>query len=91
MAGQKAVENVIDEEPMLESEVIVPLIANELANDGYILVPEMVDGMKLWDAEVSCNGGYHWYCGDINWNIFPEPESHPHLYQRAPRVPTLRT
>ena len=31
LAGQKAVENVIDEEPMLESEVIVPLIANKLA------------------------------------------------------------
>ena len=32
---------------MLESEIIVPLIENELADDGHVLVPEMVDGMKF--------------------------------------------
>ena len=52
LAGQKGVENVIDEDPMLEAEIIVPLTENELADNGHVLVPEILDGMKLWDAEV---------------------------------------
>ena len=84
LAGQKGVEKVIDEDEMLESEIIVPLIENELADHGHVFVPEMVDGMKIWDAEVSCNGGYHWYCGDINWHTFPDPPVTPTFVPKGP-------
>ena len=77
LQGQKAVEDCIEEDPMLESEIIRPLIVNEMADNGRVIVNEMVDGMKVWDAEVSCNGGYHWYCGDINWHTFPDPPVTP--------------
>ena len=62
MAGQKAVENVIDEDPILEAEIIVPLNVNQLPDDGHVLIPEMVHGMKLWDTQESCNGGM---CMDV--------------------------
>ena len=75
--ARRAVENVIEEDPMLPEEIIRPLIVNELAADGNVLVPEMVEGMKIWDAEVSCKGGYHWYCGDVNWHTFPDPPASP--------------
>ena len=43
------------EDPMLESEIIRTLIVNEMADNGRVIVNAMVDGMKVWDAEVSCN------------------------------------
>ena len=45
--GKKAVEDVIDEDPMLQEETIVTLIVNELADAGHIIVPEMVDEIKI--------------------------------------------
>ena len=47
----------ITEDPVLPDEVLVPLVANELA-DACIISANVLDkGMKLWDAEVSCNRG----------------------------------
>jgi len=45
---------------MLPEEVLVPLIQNELADDGIINVDQVPNEPKIWDAEVSCRGGYHW-------------------------------
>ena len=93
LGGQMAVENVVEEDPMLEEEILRPLIINELADDGHVFVPEMVDGMKIWDVEVHCNGGYHWYCGDINWHTFPDPPA-VHTFVPAgppgPNIPNLQ-
>ena len=61
LGGKVAVENVLEEDPMLPEEVIVPLIVNELADDGLVFVPEMVNGMQIWDVEVQCKDGYHWF------------------------------
>ena len=45
---------------MLPEEQLVPLIVNELAEGGTVVVNEMQQEMKLRDLEVSCKGGYHW-------------------------------
>ena len=74
---------------MLETEIIVPLIVNELAAEGTIIANEMVEGMKLWDAEIHCNGGYHWYCGDINWHTFPDQPVTPTFVPNGPPGPNI--
>ena len=89
LSGQKANEKVIEDDPMLETEIIVPLIVNQLAEDGTIIVNEMVEGMKLWDAEIHCNGGYHWYCGDINWHTFPDKPVTPTFVPKGPPGPNI--
>ena len=67
----------IQEDPMLPEEVLVPLIVNELADDGIAVVNEMKDQMKIWDAEVSCRGGYRWVMGDVNSHTFADPPIQP--------------
>ena len=89
LGGKVAVENVLEEDPMLPEEVIVPLIVNELADDGLVFVPEMVNGMKIWDVEVHCKDGYHWFCGDVNWHTFPDPPAVRTFVPAGPLVPTF--
>ena len=65
--GMRAVEqDGVDDDPMLPEEELRPLIVNELAEDGTFVVNEMQEEVRLWDAEVSCRGGYHWVLGDVN-------------------------
>ena len=71
-------DGILDEDdPMLPEEVLVPLIQNELADNGIILANELDQPMKVWDAEVSCKGGYHWVMGDVNSHTFPDPPFPP--------------
>ena len=42
---------------MLPEEVLVPLIVNEPADDGTVIVNGMKDELKIWVAQVSCRGG----------------------------------
>ena len=46
----------VEEDPMLPEEVLIPLIVNELADDGIVVVNEMKDELRIWDAKVSCRG-----------------------------------
>jgi len=65
--GMRAVEqDGVVNDPMLPEEELRPLIVNELAEDGTFVVNEMQEEVRLWDAEVSCRGGYHWVLGDVN-------------------------
>ena len=84
----------IVEDPMLPEEVLVPLIQNELADDGIIQVEQVDKEMKIWDAEVSCRGGYHWVMGDVNSHTFPDPPFQPTFVPAGtpgPNIPGLET
>ena len=61
-AGVSMMELLEKEKILLEAEIIVPLNVNQLPDDGHVLIPEMVHGMKLWDTQESCNGGM---CMDV--------------------------
>ena len=63
----------IVEDPMLPEEILRPLIDNELPDAGIILADEVNNEIKIWDAEVSCRGGYHWVMGDVNSHTFADP------------------
>ena len=57
LLGQKAVDQEgIQDDPMLEEELLRPLIVNELADDGIFVVDNLDNQVKIWDAEVSCTG-----------------------------------
>ena len=84
----------IDEDPMLPEEVIVPLIVNELAEDGTIIAEELTEEVKLWDTQVSCSEGYNWVLGDINSNTFadpPYPTTFVPMGTPGPNIPGLET
>ena len=82
------------EDPMLPEEIINPLIVNELADDGIILADELTEEIKIWDAKVSCIGGYNWILGDINSHTFADPP-YPALFvpegPPGPNIPGLET
>ena len=67
----------IDEDPMLPEEVLVVTVVNELAVDGTVVANEMKDEMRIWDAQVSCRGGYNWVMGDVNSHTFADPPVQP--------------
>ena len=79
----------VEEDPMLPEEVLIPLIVNELADDGIVVVNEMKDELKIWDAQVSCRGGYNWVMGDVNSHTFADLLSNLLLYQMGHQVPTF--
>ena len=57
LLGQKAVDQEgIQDDPMLEEEILRPLIVNELTDDGIFVVDNLDNQVKIWDAEVSCTG-----------------------------------
>ena len=45
--GVRAIENVVEDDPMLPEEVIEPLIVNELAEDAMVFVDHMVNEIKI--------------------------------------------
>ena len=87
-------DGILDEDdPMLPEEVLVPLIQNELADNGIILANELDQPMKVWDAEVSCKGGFHWVMGDVNSHTFPDPPFPPTFVPNGtpgPNIPGLQ-
>ena len=93
LAGKRAVEkDGITEDPMLEEEILRPLVVNELADHGTFVVNELEQDIKIWDAEVSCKGGYHWILGDINSTTYPDPPMCPTfipLGEPGPNIPGL--
>ena len=89
LRGVRAVENGVEEDPMLPEEVLQPLIVNELAEDGMIFVDRMENEMKIWDAEVHCKDGYNWVCGDVNWHTFPDPPSVNTFVPTGPPGPNI--
>ena len=77
---------------MLPEEVLIPLIANELAEDGTVGMNYVTEENRLWDAEVSCRGGYHWVLGDVNSMNFaddPYPATFVHEGQSLHRRPMV--
>jgi len=60
-------------------------VENVVADDGRVFVPEMVNGMKIWDVEVHRNDEYHWYWGDVNWRAFPDPPAVRSVVPARPR------
>ena len=65
---------------------------NELAEDGTFVVDHLEEQVKIWDAEVSCTGGYHWILGDINSENFADPPSGPTFIpagEPGPNIPGL--
>ena len=82
----------IVEDPMLPEEILRPLIENELPDAGIILADEVNNEIKIWDAEVSCRGGYHWVMGDVNSHTFADPPCTPTFVPNGtpgPNIPGL--
>jgi len=68
------------------------LIDNELPDAGIILADEVNNEIKIWDAEVSCRGGYHWVMGDVNSHTFADPPCTPTFVPNGtpgPKIPGL--
>ena len=86
MNARRAVElTVDDDDTMLPEEVLMPMIVNELAEDGTLVVNELKEEVRLWDAEVSCCGGYHWILGDVNsLNFADDPYTPTYIPQGEP-------
>jgi len=92
MNARRAVElTVDDDDTMLPEEVLMPMIVNELAEDGTLVVNELKEEVRLWDAEVSCRGGYHWILRDVNsLNFADDPYTPTFIYLKESQAQTFQ-